>query len=360
MILPMGWFTNEISFKPRPKNVALLWEGNKDTCTADPKTCHVSRSLPMVPFNPNPEPGKPNTISHKEGQFIRDDNEQKGLIDNRDVNTIFTDPAFGMMYDRVENYSSFGIGDLIMGVRWQFYRSADERLRLGTSLFSILPTGTWQDDNNLFDSSHGDGQLDIGFWGGVDWVPWEWLTLNFTAGYTEQLADRVPMRVLSLGTHADGAQFKIPIATASSVETVYRDYGGNIDTYYTFSFSFTDWLSLSTEFYWWFKLADRFYGDKPQCERYGGPDGCVDYQSLAWESERISVDWNIALGFNTIKPFLQKQFPFPAMFSVGFARPIAGKNQDVTNAVFVSLQLIGTAYLFADEPPVLPKAGFGL
>lgn len=263
-----------------------------------------------------------------------------------------TDLAFG--YKPIEDAERWGLGEIITGVRYKFYETP--KWRQGLTVFAKWPTGKHDDSDNLIDSNFGDQQIDIGFWYGVDYLPIPELTLNLTFGYTEQLPDikrkRVPVRSYDDKGYEVGV---IPMSPKSETRIVRRDIGGNWDLYWGGSFSFAalteklHWLNYSNEFYFFWKYEDNYWGKGSELgvDEEGREVIIVpDYRALEKDTNQAVIEMTNSLGFSTLGWVMNGDFPVPLMLSVGYTVGLAGQNFEKNNTIWVSLDLIGSIYMF--------------
>ena len=250
-----------------------------------------------------------------------------------------------------ETFDRWGIGELITAFRYQFYQS--DWFNQGMTLFIKWPTGRHENQNHLFDINFGDQNFDIGFWYGMDFVALRGLPavhelmFNLTVGYTDQLPDQKEKRMISMSKEADGWEVgTIPLSASWQKMKINRDIGGNWDVYGGFNWAFDEWISLSQEYYFFWKYYDNIWGAEPVPKEYKwGTLMVPDYRALEYATDQSAIDMTTAVALNTIGWFSRGKFPIPMMFSVGYTVTIAGKNFEQNHTFWGSLDLAGMVNL---------------
>jgi len=269
---------------------------------------------------------------------------------------VLTDPAFGFEYKELEQGEQriVGLGDILFATRYGFYQSDDWRMAL-TNYWS-LPTGKFQDPDKIYDSKLGDSQLDIGLMLSVDWIAFkEWsifreLWVGLALAYTMQFPDEREMRVWShLRDEQGNITGILPIAPKSSKVKLTRDYGDSVDAYFSGGLGITDFVSVGYEFYYYYQFEDKYSGPNAY-HPVDNPEG-FEYDALAWQSSRESVDFQVFAQFTTLPWVLSGDFPVPIMLKLGWGRSLIGKNIDVVTTWTAGLMLVGHVGIFTNSLP---------
>lgn len=272
--------------------------------------------------------------------------------DFRDLLTCEPGPGASPMcmfnYDPLKTYEEWGIGDMILGLRYKFHDIG--WMRQGLTLFMKFPTKEkWEDNSNdLFDSSLTKGHYDIGFWYGVDFFLFKEFFINATVGYTGALPFQQNIRLASTLTNpATGKVIgKLPIAMYWQQMKVNVDPGDNFDAYLGFTYNFLPYLSWENEFYFYWKYPDNVWGAEKVPVNPDLPAGEAPYYP-EWYAQEFATDFSAlamrnAIGFNTL-PFVQSgKFPVPLMISAFYSYTIAGKNVEQEHIFGGSLTLLAS------------------
>jgi len=311
-----------------------------------------------------------------------------------DVNTIFTAPEFGFEYnDPLNMREGTYLNDIIFGTRYNFYNNPWVKNSL--TVFVITPTGQQKDYELLFSPFNGDGQLDVGFWFNNDFAVDKRRTfvIDFSLGYTTQFPQKKHFRTGSTSRNAqnlatNGTQQQpnyfpnnqsenfLPIGSkAGNYLDFYRDIGDNVDFFLGFRWEFVPFMSLSQEFYYYWKWRDEFeLTYQPYvCElvsqvdhdakgsKYCGEPGAdfsqanVSTHALSLKTDREEVVSTTAITFSTL-PFVQAgKFPVPLFLTAGFKASIAGKNIEQSMAVFFNVDIVGHYCIFKGNCDQLGK-----
>jgi len=244
-------------------------------------------------------------------------------------------PGFG--FKRIQDFSADGLGDIVVGAKYQYLRTEDWRLAATGGV--RFPTGRQDDPDNLTDVAWSSGAYALllrlhndymvsNLWKGrpatgrgSSWIPQTGdLFLDFTFRYDWVLPDEATVRVASPSN---------PITT--SRERVDRGLGDRFELEWTVKyFPFPGW-SLSALYKYGFKLEDRITG------RMGFPTQLL--QEFTDSTEQIYI---VRVTYSTLPLYMEKRFPIPLNVSIGYRDRFAGSGP--SNAASPS-QYLKTRYL---------------
>lgn len=264
-------------------------------------------------------------------------------------------PMCQFRYRPIRNWTRWGLGEIITGLRYKFHET--RRWRQALTVFNKWPTGRQVETDDLFDTNFGDQQIDIGFWYGIDYMPIPELLFNISFGYTEQLPEVKEKRIFSrtFASEGDGSGRApgtelgtIPLTQHWQKMKVHRDIGGNWDLYFGMNYNFLPYLSYSNEFYFFWKYLDNYWAAEPVPLDPGGNEWIPDFRAMEWGTNQSALELTNAIGFSTLPWVMKGQFPVPLMFSVGYTVGLAGMNFEQNHKVWASLDLIGSIYMFEE------------
>jgi hypothetical protein len=208
-------------------------------------------------------------------------------------------------YQRLEDWSETGIGDLELGAKWRLYELGawSTALQVGVR----LPTGRGDDPDQLLDLPFGDGQADLGVAWQNDLALWDAATFNATLRYVAQLPDRelrrVPVRV------------DVPLAKPEDREEISRDLGDSFEAEAELRYAFNPALGASARYVFSARAATDIEGDRG-----------LAYRSLIDETAAVDHSIGAAFHFSTVPWYLEGEAALPIDVSAGVSRSIAGRN----------------------------------
>lgn len=313
-----------------------------------------------------------------------------------DLNQLLSSPCLGYdapvsRFDQVggvnhgygdHRYSGFR--DLILGAKYQFFHG--RHFNLAGLSYVVLPTGTPDDPDDLFDPAFGDGQTDVALLAAIT-VPLGDFRFAMSAGYEYQFGDKIERRLNSLtfddeletqlargqisqadlfANHLDDGTL-IPVVTAYDKAEVTRKLGDNIYVYSYVSYSVLEWLWVGASLNFLHHFRDEVLeigprpegtapylteaqvradvdakiasGELPEDERESalkaGLANTVERRKAAygWRTVRGNLVGGLSVGVNTVPMFLRDEFPVPLILSVSISRNLAGQNLDTPDAV---------------------------
>lgn len=274
-------------------------------------------------------------------------------------------PLCQFRYDPVKNLHRWGMGEIRAGLRYKFYET--DFFRQALTLYTIWPTGSHKEPNDLIDQNWGDSQLDVGFWYGFDVMPFAGLAnnlaadksehlrfflksfvFNLTLGFTQQLPDLEDRRiwVRTFNPETQREEGINPLTPHWQRMKVHRDIGGNWDVYTGIGFSPVHFLNYSNEFYFFWKYEDHITAAEPIPRDPEGNIWTPDLRSLEVGTNQVAIEMTHSLGVNTLTWFSRGKFPIPMIFSVGMGLTVAGKDFERNWKLFASLDLAGSIYMF--------------
>jgi hypothetical protein len=219
-------------------------------------------------------------------------------------------------FRRIENWSDHGFGDIIGGLKYQYYQSAHWRLAVsGTVRF---PTGRWDAPNNLVDSPTGFEAWGLGIQMHQDFV-WQRpgrppqrvdldpgnVLLNTTVRYEAILPDTKPFRVCDIHQ---------PICPDFDPE-VHRAVGDIVEAEMGGTVGLLPGLTLSPTYTYQHKFADHFRGDRG-----------FNYRLLRHETDVDSHTLDVRLTYSTAALVAAKRFPVPLAVALRYTDRLASTN----------------------------------
>jgi hypothetical protein len=219
-------------------------------------------------------------------------------------------------FRRIENWSDHGFGDVIGGLKYQYYQSAHWRLAVsGTVRF---PTGRWDDPNNLVDAPTGFEAWGLGIQMHQDFV-WHRpgrppqrvdmdpgnVLFNTTVRYEAILPDTKPFRVCDIHQ---------PICPDFDPE-VHRDVGDIVEAEIGGTVGLRPGLTLSPIYTYQHKFADHFRGDRG-----------FNYRLLRHETDVDSHSLDVRLTYSTAALVAAKRFPVPLAVALRYTDRLASTN----------------------------------
>jgi hypothetical protein len=222
-------------------------------------------------------------------------------------------PGFG--YERVETWSGNGIGDIDVGMRYQYKKTDDWRLAV-TSGVSI-PTGETNDPDNLLDYPLGGGPWGLFLHLNNDYTAIEDLVLNGTFRYMLQLPDKETLRV--------PMDPDLPITRDK--EEVDRDLGDIVELEGSASYSLSKLVRLQALYKYAVKMKNEISGDM----------GFAYDQGLERNSDTTQHVFVTGISYSTVPLYLEKKFPVPFSASIKYRNRFAGEN--VFKSQYISMAI---------------------
>ncbi len=217
----------------------------------------------------------------------------------------------GFGYKRFETWSEDGIGDIEVGLRYQYLKTDNWRLAFTGGV--RLPTGEVDDPDNLIDYGFGSGAYAVLFRLNNDYTGIKNLLLNATFRYDLILPDRELRRV------PDDVNRPITL----NKENVRRDLGDILEMETSGEYEFLKGLSLSLLYKYGRKQKNHISGEKR-----------LAYESLEEESNFTYNIFITGLSYSTIPLFKEKKFPLPLNASFAYENHFAGSNNHLKQQIF--------------------------
>lgn len=233
----------------------------------------------------------------------------------------------------IQTWQESGVGDLIVGGRYQYYTS--ENFRAAFTGGARFPTGKTDDPDDAVDTSMGIGTYALLFQLQNDYMsqspglskilgfpnPGEYF-VNFTARYEYRLPDTQTLRVCTGGGVLCPASFK---------EEVDRKVGDVIEAELAPKIGF--WipgLNFSPLFRFGYKFKDYHRGNRG-----------LDYGSLGNELDNLRTNYEeyiyiLSLQYTTTGLYVEKKFPLPLAFNLNYRDRFAGSG-GVPNSKYVGI-----------------------
>ena len=222
----------------------------------------------------------------------------------------------GFGFKRLRNFEDDGFGDILLGAKYQYWRSRD--FRLAASAGVRVPTGRQDDANDLVDMSWSSGAWGLFARLHNDFIVsnlWKStptpastgipaagdLILNGTFRYEWTLPDQVTLRI------AEGD------ALTTTRERLDRDLGDRFEFETGLQFQLTSALAMAAIYRYGFKLKDDFTSN------HG-----LRTQVLEEDTDSTEHQYIVRLSYSTIPLYRAKRFPLPLDVSVSYRDRFAG------------------------------------
>jgi hypothetical protein len=219
-------------------------------------------------------------------------------------------------FRRLQDWEGADFGDSFGGLKYQYYRS--ERWRLAVTGGVRLPTGRWDDPNDLADAPTGYAAWGLGLRLHQD-LAWQRpgraqrlgvltagdVVLHTTVGYEAVLPDTKPFRVCDVHR---------PLCPDFD-PAVRRDVGDLLEAELAGTLGLLPGLTLTPQYTYTHKFADHFRGDRG-----------FDYRQLRAETSADLHGLEVRLAYSTAPLVAAKRFPVPLSVAVRYAERLAGTN----------------------------------
>jgi hypothetical protein len=223
-------------------------------------------------------------------------------------------PGFG--FKRLRNFEDDGVGDILLGAKYQYWRSQD--VRLAASGGVRFPTGRQDDANDLVDMSWSSGAWGLfgrlhndyilsNLWkdtptpAGTGLARAGDVILNATFRYEWTLPDKVTLRV------AEGDTL------TTTKEFLDRDLGDRFEIEGGIQYHLLDAVYVSGIYRYGFKLQDQFTSHRG-----------LPVQVLEKDTDSHEHQYLIRVGYSTLPLFREGKFPLPLDVSVVWRDRFAG------------------------------------
>ena len=231
-------------------------------------------------------------------------NDVKNLLaGGLDINGDGTVDVPGFGYKQFGTFKNNGIGDIELGLRYQYLKT--EKWRLAFTGGVRFPTGEKDDPDNLTSYPIGSGVYGILFRLNNDYTGIKNVVLNATLRYDLILPDHETLRI------PDSVNLPITI----NKENVHRDIGDVGEMEVSGTYTFSKGFNVTLDYKYGFSLKDNVSGDKG-----------FAYESLEDETDYTEHVFLGTLSYSTLPLYLEKKFPVPLTASISYRNRFAGSN----------------------------------
>jgi len=210
-------------------------------------------------------------------------------------------------YAPFQNSDQTGLGDIVLGGRYNYYKTRDEGFISSFQAGSTIPTGSLHDSNQLTQVDLGQGAWDLGVANIENYTVYKNIMLSHSVHYTHPFVFSRDMRV-----RTDSTDF---IPGAADQDRVNVQLGDKYWTDLGLTLSLPYSTSLTGGYEWSWKEQDKYSGSSAK-----------DYTYLSQGTRTYLETLTFGASINSIKPFLDHDFPIPCQFGINYFLPTAGKN----------------------------------
>ncbi len=233
-----------------------------------------------------------------------------GIADGNLAMEMLQEQLRGMGYQRLENWSDQGFGDILGGFRYQYLNQSPYRLAVTAGI--TLPTGQIDDADNLADIEFGRGSWGFFVNSNSDYTGIRDLTLNATFRYDHYLAHSQTRRIPT-GAGAVLSPVK---------ESVDVQLGDKVEVELSSIYTFTDALSAEFLYRYKYQWDDSITGS-----------GQFNYDLLAEDTFKEEHVGRVGLSYSTLSAFAAGTFFLPMVASIEYRDRFAGKNVSVSRYI---------------------------
>lgn len=216
-----------------------------------------------------------------------------------------------MGYQVPSSNEQSGIGDVMLGGRYNYYKSRYEEVISSVQLGVALPTGALKDPTNPTTVDMGHGAVTTGLAHLFNYSPTRYVMLSNGIHYSHALPYH---RNAIVGDNPN--QF---LAPASNNQIVGVQPGDSYSTNAGISLKPTAAFTLSAAYDWSWHRTDRYWG----------PIAGRDYGSMSSDTHQYQETVQLGASLSTIPSFLKKDFPLPTDVALNVYIPCAGVNVPV-------------------------------
>jgi hypothetical protein len=225
-------------------------------------------------------------------------------------------------YDPFSTYSGSGIGDIVLGSRYNYF---NRKLESGEWISSAqlgvtVPTGRVSLPREITVLDRGSGVWDVGVANILNYSFWSPLTLSHGIHYTW----RVPGTKLKRVRTSPGDIAPDP----STEENVSARLGDKYWTSLGATLKFNDTISLDSSYEWFWKRQDKYSGTTSK-----------DYGYLSGGTDQYLETLEVGLTFSSLAAFMKHDFPLPGALSVAYYLPMKGRNYYIAPYGIVELDM---------------------
>lgn len=236
------------------------------------------------------------------------------LVRSLDIDTLQSELA-KRGYDPFENYDGSGLGDVVLGGR---YNAVNARTRSGEWISSVqfggtVPSGKLKQPRQITAVDRGQGAWDAGAAHILNWTPSLAPALMLSSGqhYTYRFKSSRAMRVRN-----GPDDFAPDASTEENVDVWLGDkYWGNLGAQYKFTTRTGFEITPSLSYEWYAKKRNRYQGGRDK-----------DYSYMAENTDAYSETLQAGVSFGAIPAYFQKQVPAPFELSLNYFWVTRGRN----------------------------------
>lgn len=218
-------------------------------------------------------------------------------------------------FRNLQNWDDRGLGDVTIAAKYRAFGS--ETLGLATTSGLVLPTGRTDNPDILNDLAFGDGQTDVFAQVAVDEFLGNGITFNQYLKYTEQLAGKKQVRLVTeeekIEVEKANAEFKLGSKSEAGVSLQWEP-----------TFGLVTGIGYSQSK----KLGDDYRGV---------PDETASVLEARTDQEaKHSI---VELGYSTVPLFRAKQFPVPVETKFSYTHQISSRNTPESDLAQIDFSL---------------------
>jgi hypothetical protein len=218
----------------------------------------------------------------------------------------------GFGFKRFDSFSGFGISDLELGGRYQYFSTEDWRLAFTGGV--RFPTGELDNPDDLTDIGFGTGAYALLFRLNNDYTGFKDWLLNATFRYDLVLPDATVKRIPDA----------VDRPLTRNREKVDRDLGDVIELETSATYQITETFSASLQYKYAFKFKDDVTGK-----------GNFTFRSLEDQTDWTAHYFTPGVSFSTIPLYKAKKFPIPFTISLSYEDIFAGTNRFLKQEYFI-------------------------
>ena len=207
----------------------------------------------------------------------------------------------GLGYKRFETWSGNGVGDIELGLKYQYFQN--EQWRLAFQGGVRVPSGEEDDPDNLVDYGFGGGNYDFILACQNDYLVLRNLILNGSVRYTNQLSDKTTLRAESKENPLTNIKMDVD-----------RDQGDILELDFSVMYSFSSGIGLKANY-------SAFFKDKDSVKSEGVH---VDY--LEEETGQTGHTFLVGTSYSSLSRFQKKLARIPYQVSLNYWNRFDGKN----------------------------------
>lgn len=228
-------------------------------------------------------------------------------LDTAGMQTILTNPAFGLSYKPLQTSTTESFGDPTLGAMWRAWRGNVGRVASSAIIGGGIRFGVQAQNNpdDLADLPMDDGSTDLVLQLETYHALGELWDLRLLGKYTHQTEDNFIARVPQPGELLPGL---------ASKETLKRDLGDYMEYDVELGRRFGDWRASST-WHRWDKSSDR----------YRSAIG-TDTSMLEQNTATLADQWRVALSWSGINAWKNGGMPLPLIMKLETQKTYRGRN----------------------------------